>query len=328
MRRWFGLVITVLCMTVITFFLTQMIPGDPARAAAGPEASAETIATIREEMGLDKPVVVQYGMYMARLFRGDLGRSIATRRPVFDDIRKKLPASIELAVFSALFWLPLGLVLGVLCAVQAGSWIDLVSRAFSILGVSLPVFWVALLIQLLLGKALPIAGRIDIALSYQFELRTGIYLFDTLTQGSLPSFLSVLSHLVMPALTLTIASTARLGRMVRSCVLEVLRAEYITTARSKGLSERTVLFKHALRNALIPIITIIGLQLADLIAWVFLVETVFAWPGIGRYGVTAIFNLDHPAIIGTVLTISCIYVGANFIVDLLYMAANPQVRYT
>ena len=324
-RRTIGILLTVLGMTLVTFVLTHVVPGDPARAAAGPEANAETVEQIRLEMGLDKPLTTQYLVYMAGLFHGDMGQSISTHRPVLEDISNKLPASIELALFSILIWLPIGLVLGVRCAVRAGGWLDLGNRFFSTAGVAMPVFWLALLVQLALGDYFPIAGRMDVRLSIQSI--TGFHLIDSVISGSGAGFVSAISHLFLPALTLSVVSVARIGRMTRSCVLEVLGQEYVRTARAKGLRERTVILRHALRNALIPVTTVIGMQVGDLIAYVFLVETVFAWPGIGRYGVNAIVNLDYPAIIGTVITTSLIYAIINFIVDLLYTAINPKVRY-
>ena len=325
LRRLVGIVLTLLGMTLIAFLLTHIVPGDPARAAAGPEANASTVERIRQEMGLDEPLPTQYAVYMTHLFHGDLGRSIATRRPVLLDLAAKLPASIELALFSVLFWLPLGFAVGVYCAVRAGGWSDLLNRLASTAGIAMPVFWLALLVQLALGRALPIAGRIDVTLSV--SRITGFYLIDSAVGGSGSALLSTLAHLLLPALTLSIVSVARIGRMTRSCVLEVLNQDYIRTARAKGLKERAVLIRHALRNALIPVTTVVGLQIGDLIAYMFLVETVFAWPGIGRYGVNAIVNLDYPAIIGTVLTTSIIYAFINLGVDILYVGINPRIRY-
>jgi ABC-type dipeptide/oligopeptide/nickel transport system permease component len=324
-RRVLAIALTLLGMTLIAFVLTQLVGGDPARAAAGPEANAETIQRIRIEMGLDKPVVAQYIIYMSGLFHGDLGQSIATGRPVLLDLSKKLPASAELALFSVLIWLPLGIAVGVGCALRAGTWADLANRMLSTAGVSMPVFWLALLVQLFLGRILPLAGRLDVTMTIPHH--TGFYLIDSLLVGSPAAFWSALTHVILPALTLSISAVARVGRMTRSCMLEVLNQEYVRTARAKGLRERIVIFRHAFRNALIPITTIVGMQIGDLIAWAFLVETVFAWPGIGRYGVSAIVNLDHPAIIGMVLVTSLIYATLNLIVDLLHFAENPRLRY-
>lgn len=324
-RRILGIVLTLLGMSLITFLLTHVVPGDPARAAAGPEASGATVEKIRADMGLDEPLTTQYLVYMTRLFHGDFGQSIATRRPVLEDIAVKLPASVELAAFSVLMWLPLGFILGAYCAVHAGGWSDLANRLLSTAGIAMPVFWLALLIQLALGKVLPIASRIDVTLSVPHY--TGFYLIDSILSGSAEAFVSSLAHLVLPALTLSIVSIARIGRMTRSCVLEVLNQDYVRTARAKGIRESTVIIRHAVRNALIPVTTVVGLQFGDMISYVFLVETVFAWPGIGRYGVNAIVNLDYPAIIGTVLTTSMIYAMINLGVDLLYAGINPRIRY-
>lgn len=324
-RRVLGIILTLLGMTLIAFLLTHVVPGDAARAAAGPEANAETVERIRTDMGLDEPMMKQYYVYMSRLFHGDLGRSIATRRPVLVDVTTKLPASVELAAFSVLLWLPLGFLVGVYCAVRAGGWSDLINRLLSTAGVAMPIFWLALLIQLALGHVFPIASRIDVTLSVPHY--TGFYLIDGVLSGSATAILSALAHLVLPALTLSIVSIARIGRMTRSCVLEVLNQDYVRTARAKGVRERTVIVRHALRNALIPVTTVVGLQFGDLIAYMFLVETVFAWPGIGRYGVNAIVNLDYPAIIGTVLTTSTIYAVINLGVDVLYVGINPRIRY-
>ncbi len=325
LKRLVEAVVTMLVMTALVFGLSHLIPGDPAFIAAGPRATPQEVEALRVRMGLDKPLTTQYLLYLKGLLHGDLGRSIVTERPVSADITKALPASLELALFATLIWLPLALGIGVLCAVKAGGGLDLAVRGFSILGVSMPVFWVALLLQLAFARILPIAGRVDVGLGP--ARITGFYLLDSLLKLDWSAFGNALKHIWLPAIALSIGSVARTGRLTRACVLEVINETYVASARAKGLRERSVLVRHVFRNALIPVTTIVGLQIGDLIAWVFLVETIFAWPGIGRYLVTAILELDYAPVMGTVLIVSLMYVTINTAVDLLYARFDPRVRY-
>ncbi len=314
----------------MTFTISHVIPADPAAAAAGFNATAEQIAQYRREMGLDRPLYEQYLRYMTGLvFHFDLGRSILNQRPVRDDIAAFLPASIELALASLALCVPLGITLGVFTAVRAGRLVDAATRAFTVLGVSMPVFIVALLLQLVFYKELrwfPSGGRLADAVESP-PVVTGLLLVDSLLSGNWPAFVSALHHLALPAATLAVANLAVITRMTRSSMLEVLTAEYVRTARAKGLSAPRVLFHHALRNAMIPVVTVVGLQTAALIAYVFLVEHIFSWPGIGSYAVRAILGLDFQPIMGIALLFSLIYVVVNFLVDLAYLVLDPRIQY-
>lgn len=329
-QRFLQLILVLIGMTILTFTISHVIPGDPARAAAGMNADPETVAKIRKEMGLDRPLIQQYFVYITNLLKGDFGRSIVTSNLVSEEIVRRLPASIELAAISTLIWLPIGIVLGIICAVKAGTIIDTLTRIFAIAGVSLPIFWLALLAQLLFYKQLgwfPASGRISMRIIPPDNI-TGFYLIDSFITGNWAAFMSSLRHVILPALTMSMASLAIITRMTRSSVLEVLNKDYIKTAYSKGLTEKVVLFKHALRNALIPVITISGIQVGKLIVWMFLVEFVFAWPGIGRYAVKAVLNLDFMPIMGVTLITASIFVSINFLVDITYSLVNPRIRYS
>jgi peptide/nickel transport system permease protein len=327
-RRAFQTLIVLFLITIITFVISRVIPGDPARAALGPQATQAMVDVLRQEMDLNKPLLQQYLAYLSGLLRGDLGISILTRRPVATDLGKFLPASIELALFSVIIWLPLGLLIGIYCAVRVGKLSDALTRLATILGVSMPVFVTALIMQLVFYKVLdvlPAAGRLGFTTPMP-KGATGLYLLDSLLTGDSRTFLDALRHIILPALTMSLASCAVVVRMTRGSLLEVLSADYIRTARAKGLRERVVLIKHALKNALISVITVVGLLVAQLIAWMFLVEYVFAWPGIGRYAVRAITNLDFMPIMGATLVITCVYVVINFLVDVTYAFIDPRIR--
>jgi peptide/nickel transport system permease protein len=331
LRRLVSLVFVLLGMSVMTFAISRVVPADPAAAAAGLSSGAgpEQIEQIRREMGLNDPLPVQYVRYMAGVLRGDLGRSILNRRPVMEDMKAFLPASLELALVSVAMYVPIGVILGVIAARSAGGISDAMTRLFAILGVSVPVFWAALLLQLAFYRNLrwfPSGGRLGIELAPPPTI-TNFYLVDSLLAGNGAVFLSALHHIALPAATLALANIALVTRMTRSSVLEVLHADYIRTARAKGLGEWVVLRRHALRNALVPVVTVIGLQFAALIAYVFLVEVVFSWPGIGTYAVRAIVGLDFEPIMGITLIFSGIYVLVNFLVDMSYVVLDPRIRY-
>jgi peptide/nickel transport system permease protein len=317
-------------MSLMTFLISHAIPADPAAAAAGQGASIEAIQNIRHQMGLDLPLHEQYIKYIRDiLLHGDFGYSILNHRPVLDDILSFAPASLELAIVSLLLCVPLGILLGVISASRAGGTIDAASRAFAILGVSMPVFWLGLLLQLVFYRTLrwlPPGSRIDTGVAPPASI-THLYLVDSLITGNLDAFVSSLRHILLPAITLATANLAVITRMARSSLLEVLCQDYVRTARAKGLSHWQVLFRHALRPAAIPVVTVIGLQLANLIAWVFLVETIFSWPGIGSYAVRAILSMDFSAIMGVTLFTSFVYVVINLVVDIAYAVLDPRIRY-
>lgn len=329
-RRLGSLIFVLIGMSIITFIISHVIPSDPAWAVAGPEATAEAVEEIRRRMGLDRPLPEQYWRYVTGLvLRGDLGESIRTYRPVADDIKDRLPASIELAGVSFLIALPTGVLLGITSARRAGRLADAFTRLFAILGVSMPVFVLAMLIHYIFYFRLgwfPGAGRIAVGVGAPTEI-TGFYLIDSVLTGNWRAFVSALRHIALPALTLATASLAIITRMTRSSMLEVLHQDYIRTARSKGLTERVVLWRHALKNVFVPVLTVVGLQLAALIAWAFLVELIFSWPGIGSYAAQSILAMDFQPIMAITLVFSVIYVSINLVVDILYMFLDPRIRY-
>jgi ABC-type dipeptide/oligopeptide/nickel transport system permease component len=328
-RRLFALVLVLIGMSLLTFTITRLIPSDPARAAAGMDADQATLEAVRQELGLDRPLPEQYWRYATGVLRGDLGNSSMNRQPVMKDIKQFLPASIELAVVSILMCVPVGVLLGIITALKAGGITDAVTRIFAVFGVSMPVFWLALLFQLVFYRDLrwfPAAGRIGPLFSPP-EAVTGLYLIDTLLARDLDAFKSALQHIILPAFTLAVANIAIITRMTRSSLMEVLSQDYVRTARAKGLAEWVVVSVHALKNAMVPVVTIIGLQLGTLIAWVFLVETIYSWPGIGSYTVRAIMDSDFNAVMGVTLITSFIYVMINLTVDISYLILDPRIKY-
>ncbi len=314
-------------VTFITFFLSRVVPGDPARQIAGPRANAETLANVREIYGLDKPLVEQYLSYTTGLLRGDLGTSFTTRRPVTADIGAFFPATIELALYALLFSTVVGLFLGIVGALRGGV-VDRIVQIIAIGSLSVPAFWVAMLLQIFLYTGLgwfPFGGRLAIGAVAPPSV-TGLFTIDSLLAGNLDLFLSSVHHIVLPAVTLALALAGVMARITRGAMLQVLDEDYVRTARSKGLPRARVLFRHSLRNALIAPVTVLGLNLGLLAGGVFLIETIFAWPGIGRYAFNAIANSDYNATMGVTLVVAVVYVGANLLVDLLYIVIDPRIR--
>jgi peptide/nickel transport system permease protein len=326
-RRLVLTVVVVLGMSVITFVLTHLVPGNPARLLAGPHASQAQVEAFAHRYGLDRPLPVQYWTYISGLVRGDLGVSLTTRRPVLDDFRQFLPATLELVLAAMFLIVVLGIPLGMLSAVKAGSALDHVTRFLTVGAVSMPVFWLGMILQLVFFKRLsllPVGGRLELLTSPPPHV-TGLYLIDSLLSGDLRAFGAAALHLVLPAVTLAAGSLAVTARMTRASMRETLATDYVRMARAKGLSEPVVLTRHALRNALIPTTTVLGLQIGALFGGTVLTEVVFSWPGIGLYAVNAIQNLDYAAIIGVTLLISVAYVLVNLAVDLLYVALDPRI---
>ncbi len=327
-RRLLLLVLVVFGVSVVTFVISHMIPGDPARMMAGERASNEVVAQMRISLGLDRPIYEQYLTYARNLLTGDFGLSIRTQRPVLDDLIRFFPATIELALAALVFAIALGVPLGVISAVAKDRFIDQVTRTISVTGISTPAFWLGLLmIYLFYGRLgiLPGSGRIDSALTPP-PFVTGFYTLDALLAGDGRAFVSALQHLVLPGLTLGFLHLGVVTRQIRSAMLEVLGEDYIRTARASGLSRRRIIFDHALRNALIPSVTMIGLAFGDLLYGAVLTETVYAWPGMGNYVVQSISALDFPAIMGFTVIASTAYVLLNLVVDLTYMLLDPQIR--
>jgi len=323
------MVLVLLGVSVLTFFIAHVVPGDPVLVALGEHAREEQIVAYRRAYGLDRPVPVQYAVYMSRLTRGDLGISIRTRRPVADDLQEFLPATIELSSAAWLVALLLGIPAGILSAVFKDRTFDHLSRLGALIGASFPVFWLGLL---LLGafyyrlRWLPGPGRLDVVISPP-QLRTGLLLVDAVLAGDWEALRNALRHLVLPALTLGLFSTAVIARMTRSAMLEVLYQDYIRTARAKGLREWRVVALHALKNAMIPTLTIIGISFGSLLSGAVLTETIFAWPGLGRYATASAISLDFPAVMGVTLVVAVVYTQVNLVVDLIYARLDPRVRY-
>jgi ABC-type dipeptide/oligopeptide/nickel transport system permease component len=304
------------------------MPGDPAYLIAGPRATAAQIALIRHELGLDRPIYVQYFAYMSNLIRLDLGTSLVTRQPVMSNLLNFFPATFELTTFSMIITILIGIPLGVMSATKKDRPFDHLSRMFSILGVAMPSFWLGLLLQLLFyGRLgiLPFGGRIDG--SIQLAHITGLYTIDSLLSFNLPALLSSLEHLILPALTLSFATVGTIVRFSRATMLEVLRQDYIKTAKAKGLSNRVVIYKHALRNSLISILTIGGITYAFMLGGSVMVEEIFSWPGIGRYAAESIIHLDFPAVVGVTLLMAVITVLVNLGTDLIYTYIDPRIKF-
>lgn len=326
-RRLLLLVPTLFGVLLITFLISHIVPGDAAQLIAGPRATPEIIQRIRLEYGLDKPLHIQFFMYIAQILRGDLGKSIRTRRPVGADIRAFFPATFELTTTAMLLAVLFGIPLGIISAVYRDRAPDRASRVFSVIGVSMPIFWLGLLLLYLfyirLG-ILPGPGRISGDPPAHI---TGLYLLDGLLTGNWRPFGDAALHLILPAFTLAFAVLARITRMTRSSMLEALGQDYVRTARAKGLMERWVVARHALRNALIPTLTVIGLSYGELLGGAVATELIYAWPGMTHYVVGSMTSLDFPAVMGVTLVIAIIYITVNLLVDLTYALVDPRIRY-
>jgi len=329
-RRVLLLIPTLLGVTVLTFVLGHVVPADPARLALGIAAPETQVIKYREEHGLNDALHIQYFRYMGKLFRGDFGVSLTSRRPVAEDIRDYWPATVELVLVAFVIAFPIGITLGVWAAVKRNSVVDHVNRVISILGVSVPVFWVAIVFLIVFYVRLrlyPGIGRITptVALEYPFAKRTGLYLIDTLIAGQWAAFASALSHVFLPAVCLALSPIARLTRITRSSVLTVLGNDYVRVARAKGLRESLVISKHVLRNALTPVLTISGLIVGYALAGSVLVETIFSWPGLGTYAFKAATGSDFPAIMGVAILTTAVFMIVNLLTDLSYAMADPRV---
>jgi peptide/nickel transport system permease protein len=329
-KRLILLVPVLLGMTLISFVVTKAIPTDPIIASISQEASnhPEIVAAYRKEWGLDQPLPIQYLTYLSNLLHGDMGVSIYTHRPVVDDLRDYLPATVELATVTIFFSVLLSIPLGILAAMRRGSVLDFAVRVLSLAGVAMPIFWLALalldLFYLHLGWA-PAPGRLDYAFSPPPKV-TGFYIVDSLLAGDPDTAFNALAHLALPAFVLATWSVGLLTRMTRASMLSVLPQDFLRTVRSKGASAFYVIRKHAAPNAMIPVVTVVGLAYGDLLSGALLVETIFGWPGIGRYAYNAAVHVDFPAIIGVALTVGFIYTLVNLMVDIVYALLDPRVR--
>ena len=327
-KRLLLLIPVLLGVSILSFSLIQLAPGDPARTIAGEHASPQTISAIREKYGLDKPFTTQYWVWLKRVLRGDLGRSIVSNEHVLREILDRFPNTVELTFFAMFIAVAVGAVAGIVSASRQYSVIDYTTMGVALFGVSMPVFWLGIMLMMIFGvflKWLPIGGRIDTLIPFQRV--TGLYLLDSLIGWNGPALASSLRHLLMPSVALATIPMATIARVTRSSMLEVLRQDFIRTERAKGLSERSVIYKHAARNALLPVVTVIGLEFGLLLAGAILTETIFAWPGIGRYVVNAVRMRDYPAVQGCLLFFALTFVVVNLITDLLYVLIDPRIKY-
>lgn len=331
-RRLFLQTFVLLGLSVLTFVLMFLVPGDPAASVVVWSAggvSQEAYQAFREMWGLDKPLHEQYLHYMGNLLRGDLGKSMVSNGLIAKDLAVFFPATVELAVVSTFFALLVGIPAGIAAALRRNSLVDHVTRVISLVGVSMPIFWLAVMgIYFFFFKwgLLPSSQRIAISLTPPPTV-TGLYTVDALLDGDLVAFKSALNHLIMPSAVLALSAVALIARVTRSSMLEVLRQDYIRTAHAKGLRPRAVVLRHALRNALIPTTTATGLMIGGLLSGAVLTETIFAWPGIGRYAVNAIFYMDRPAVMGVTLLIGVVYSLVNLTVDILVASLDPRIEY-
>jgi peptide/nickel transport system permease protein len=314
-------------VTFLTFGML-LATGDPTSALAGEHASPALRAAIREELGLDDPMLIQYGRFLGRLLQGDLGRSIMTRSPVQSELRLYFPATIELAMAAMFLAILVGIPLGILAGYRHNSFIDLTTTLGALVGVSMPIFWLGLMLLWFFGLKLnwfPTTGRIDQGVGLQTI--TNLYILDSIITGNIPALTSALRYIALPALALATIPTAFIARITRSAMIDILGMEYIRTARAKGLIERSVVFKHALKNAMLPVVTVVGLQTGSLLAGAILTETIFAWPGMGRWIVNAIVARNFPVVQAGVLVFALIFIAVNLVVDISYGWLDPRVRY-
>ncbi len=306
-RRLLQTVPVLLGVSVLAFAIMHVVPGDPVRLIAGPDAPESVVARVRVELGLERPLHVQYLSFLGRALRGDLGRSLRSRAPVIDEIFSRFPATLELTTVSMLLAVVVGIPLGLVAAVRRASWLDYLAMGASLSTLSMPIFWVAIVaiwfFSLQLGW-LPVSGRAGPVWEWEG-----------------------LRHIVLPAATLATTSLAIISRLTRSGMLDVLGREYVTTARAKGVPPWSVVGKHALKNALIPVVTVVGLQYGFLLGGAVVTETIFAWPGVGRLAITAILQRDYPVVQGCVLLVAVVFVLINLLVDVLYGWLDPRIRY-
>jgi dipeptide transport system permease protein len=321
---------TFFALMFLTFVAIRLVPGDPVEVRTGERGiSAERLAQFRAEYGLDQPVWKQFADYVWQLLHGDFGTSIVTNERVLTEFFQLFPATIELSFFAMVFAIGIGIPAGVVAALKRGSLFDQTLMGLSLTGFSMPIFWWGLLLIMLVSERLgwtPVSGRIDL-IKYYFEPVTGFMLIDALLSGQPGAFRSALHHLVLPGIVLGTVPLATLARMTRSSMLEVLSEDYVRTARAKGLSPFRVVGLHALRNALIPVVTIIGLQVGSLMAGAVLTETIFSWPGVGKWLIESIGRRDYPALQGGILLISAVVILVNLTVDMLYGSINPRIRH-
>lgn len=321
--------LTLLGLLTVTFFIGRVIPIDPVLAIVGDRAPEHVVQRVREELGLNKPLYEQFALYVSKAVQGDFGTSVLTSNPVWDDIKKTFPATLELATCGILIGAGFGVPLGVWAAVRRGGPADHAVRVMGLVGYSVPIFWLGLMALVLFYAKLGWVGgpgRIDVAFEYSVERVTGLLLLDAAVAGEWEAFRNALSHLVLPACLLGYFSLAYISRMTRSFMLAELAQEYIVAARAKGLSEARIIWRHALRNALVPLVTVIALSYAGLLEGSVLTETVFAWPGLGLYITNSLQNADMNAVLGGTIVVGTVFIGLNLFSDLLYRLLDPRTR--
>jgi peptide/nickel transport system permease protein len=350
-QRLLLLLPVLLGISIITFAMLRLIPGDPARIMLGEHATEEAIARFRDSMGLDDPLPIQYARYLNRLVRGDWGRSIARNERVTVEIAQRLPATVELSLGAMLISCVIGITAGTIAAYRHNSRFDLLTMVGALVGVSMPVFWLGLLLSYLFGFKLgwlPPSARLSVGIEMKtiaetyglnpsgpigsainglLDFFSNFYVFNSLVTGNPEAFVDSIKHLILPSIALGTIPMSIIARITRSTLLEVLGEDYVRTARAKGLHERVVLLRHAMRNALLPLITVIGLQFGGLLAGAILTETIFSWPGMGRLVIERILARDYPTVQGAVLVIALIFVLLNLIVDISYAFLDPRIRY-
>ncbi|MBE0411341.1 MAG: ABC transporter permease [Anaerolineales bacterium] len=321
----------VFILASLVFFIMRVLPGDPVTSALGPKGTPETINRIREQLGLNDPILVQYGNFLLDMVTLDFGNSLTGgHRPIIDELSERFPATMELIVPASILALTLGIIGGALAASRRKAVMDYSLRIYSVVIYSLPIFWLGLMLQLLFGVRLnwlPISGRIEPVIGTTLQRTTNIYTIDSLISGNWAALTSVLSHLVLPTLTLGLILSGVFVRLTRINVIETLQMDYIYAARARGIREHILVFGHALKNAMIPVITLIGLQVAILLAGAVLTETVFSWPGMGRYLVERISSRDYPAVQSAITVFALLVALISLAVDIIYSLVDPRVRY-
>ncbi len=328
-REFATVAVTFLGLLLVTFFIGRVVPIDPVLAAVGDRAPADVYERVKIELNLDLPLYQQFWFYLVKVAQGDLGRSVLTSNTVLADIKRVFPATLELATLGTILGVLIGVPAGVVAAVNRGKWIDQFVRVVGLFGFSVPVFWLGLMGLLVFYRMLGIVGgpgRLGVAFDDIVDPITGVILLDSALRGEWEVFRDAFSHLVLPACVLGYFSLAYISRMTRSFMLEQLRQEYVTTARVKGLAERRVIWRHALGNALVPLITVIALSYATLLEGSVLTETVFAWPGLGRYITNSLLNADMNAVLGGTLVVGAVFIALNLLSDILYRLVDPRAR--
>ena len=329
LHRLLSMGLSLFGVSLLVFFMVHLIPGDAALAILGERATEEALTELRRQMGLDQPLYKQYGLFLWDLVHFDLGRSFKTNQPVIDEILRKFPATVELTFAAMIFSIFFGVAAGIIAAVNRGKFWDYTTMFGSLAGISMPIFWLGLMLILLLAYTFPIfpsSQRLDAVLDLDVQHRTHFYLIDTLLAGNFAAFRDAIAHLILPAITLGTVPLAIIARMTRSSLLEVLNQQYIVTAYAKGLPKRVVILKHALKNSIIPVLTVIGLQFGYLMGGAILTEHIFSWPGLGSWLRAAVEARDIRPVQGGVLFVATVFMTVNLIVDLLYAYFDPRIR--